>query len=1385
MRRLSDILALILAAGAATGALPARESPETLGERVLAEHAESLGLDASRLAWQETRTVGTLRHLRYQQFHAGFPVEGAIVTLTLGPGGALIALVSRAVPAIDLDPGGPRLSREEARACALRDSGAGNARGIVWWEERLAVCPRRLSGRDRDRWVWCLGLRAADPPGAWRMLVDARSGEILLRRSLVHSAGGPAADETRFRGETRGRIRTPTPYGDALTVPFPDLAITALDGEAVLASGYSDSLGRFDLGPAPAATPQVRAELAGRYASVHRGRLEAAPRVLTLEAGAAPVDVLWDSTRATPAELEVYVHLAQARARLRTGGITLPALDRPVPLVVSDSSLVCNALTYTVPDAPWIRFAAAGGGCSEMGRLADVVAHEYAHLIALYAYQPDWAPDSLLEGFADFFAASLADTSRVGRDWRGPGTWLRDLAHERRYPVSPDCATSDYCIGALVGGALWDMRASLIASSADRTSAIALAERLFLRMLLARPDDFQTCVLYLLLQDDDDGDPGNGTPHLDAIAGAFERHGLGDFGVQLSHVPLADTDPQEGVRAVTVTTGSVYPIDPEGARLHYRIDDGPFQVATLTAEGRDLRGALPGGPADVTVRYYLTAVDRAGHAASLPAGAPTECFAYRIGSDVTPPSIRHLAPPALAPGPPGFWVAARVADERGDLRSALVDASLERDGSISESTWVLVPKAPDDPAHAGLLEAFAGLGELRAGDRLRYRLRAYDDPPASNRRDFPTEGEITIPVFRGAMWDFETEPSDFVLSGDWAWRPLPRESLGGAERIPSGARCAGLVPASRATSAQSLRLPPIDLAGWSGARLEGLLHFRAPGLHAGGRVEVSANGGEHWSAVTPVGGYPGEAWIDSNGDGFYDSIVPAWTDSSASWERFVVPLDVPSGPVLVRFVVWTDPDSGPQVWYLDDLGLLEAPARGAPRSPAASQGMDERVGLSWLAPHDSGPDLLGYRVYRGGRPGDYSPQPLVPGPISATAWVDDAVTNGEQYHYAVAALWPDGEGPRSDDAAGCPYRPVWNGPEGVVAITGSDETGSDTLWIANHGTGTLRLGFLLADEGETLTDRRLLGTVPAPSLGFTRLATDPRDAVAPDLRSLAYRTVSGNLVFRVGTHGPLPDPRTAFTLRLFLDTDLSPATGLPENGLGAEFVVVLGRWIHDQTEGAALGYVLNERLEYVVPPSFLFLHEGFDSLEVAVPLGAIGDPTRFACAVLAEADRLPDAPRVSWLSFSPRGGAAEPDAPFPLALAYDLRGAAGLEHRAQILVETNDVSDPVPAIAITVRRGPPEVIGALRLDPPYPNPARSGATLRLLVPQGVAWSADILDVTGRRVRHLAQEPAGAPGLRVLRWDGRRDDATRAESGVYYIWVRGGGARTARTILVVR
>jgi hypothetical protein len=96
-----------------------------------------------------------------------------------------------------------------------------------------------------------------------------------------------------------------------------------------------------------------------------------------------------------------------------------------------------------------------------------------------------------------------------------------------------------------------------------------------------------------------------------------------------------------------------------------------------------------------------------------------------------------------------------------------------------------------------------------------------------------------------------------------------------------------------------------------------------------------------------------------------------------------------------------------------------------------------------------------------------------------------------------------------------------------------------------------------------------------------------------------------------------------------------------------------------------------------------------------------------------------------------------------------------------------------------VERGP-----SLWLSAPEPNPGRTSVQLRLRLPNSAPVTAEVLDLSGRRVRMLAYGTFDA-GEHSLVWDGRDRDGNEAGAGVYFVRVSIPGTRFTRRIVRVR
>lgn len=1346
------------------GRLPVRGERDRFVSRWLDGPAAELGVRGADVARRDVRRAGHLTHEFYEQTHAGLPVIGSRLALTFGADGSLLHMDTRLPGELGL-VGEPRLSRAQAesRACA----GLAPPEAVAWHAGELAVLPAVFSGLAGDRVVWRLSAVTGPDPLGWRILVDARSGEILERRPLVHSVDGrqaPAAGG--FTGNVTGWLHTPTPWSAYRRVALADELVALLSGSSLLEQQYTDANGDFRFEADPGYQRTLRLLLAGRYARVHIGDRQGTVPALELLPAQHGLTVEWDSLAASPAALAAYVHLQTAHNRLVRIDPGFTWLDRPVPVVVDDASASCNAYAYIDPQDPWLRFFVGHLQCANTARLADVVYHEYGHLATAYAYYPEDAPAPLHEAFSDYFAATIADTSAIGWHLFGPGAPpLRNLDNDLAWPVSEPCAASPHCLGLLLGSALWDLRTGLITSLGDTARAVGRADSLFHFMRAAKPQDFDACLVQLILQDDDDLDLSNGTPHLETIAAAFARHNIGDFSVHALHTVPPDIEDTTATTPIDVAIRSIYPPAPGGVRIHYALGDLERTCAMTLVPGSDrvYRWELPPQPAGTTLRYYITAEDIHGGHTTVPAGAPEAQLAVMIGPDLVAPTITHEQPSPPAAGQTGVWVAATVRDNSGPVASVSVQGTLGTPTGSQSVATALVPRSPEDSLYTG----FLATGALAAGDTLRYHIEALDQARVPNASRFPAQQEILLRALSGTYWDLEDAPPGFVLSGDWARGDVAGDPVHAA----SGTGLLATQPAGRYTAdtRSYAVLPELNLSDWSHGWLEFASWYRTEEGYDGGWIEASTNGGQVWHPLIPAGGYPGIIPYDADGIGGAETEIAAFTGDSGAWQRVLVPLDALVGStVRLRLVFDSDELFEAAGWYVDDLKVLASQALIPPTSLVATSGEDERVALRWVAPagiDEAAAGFAGYNIYRGTSSGDYAASPLNATPHRAHWWYDAHLENGASYYYAVTSVFDAGESAPSREAVGYPYRAVLGGDaagEGVFAQLQGSATGRDTLWIANAGTGELSLELFATSAAHTWEEARPQFDL-TPSSTFRTVARDPAgDAAEPDLLRLACRSTGDHLQLRIGCGGPLPDPRSAFTLAVFLDTDLKRATGIPGPNCGGEIVVVLGQDAYRRL--GQVDVVIDGQGRVLGRPSHLILQAGLDSIEVAVPLAMIGAPDRVGIGIALGSEGLlpdpswlhaggsPPAARVlspgalqdvlpgplapPWLACAAPHAVVRPGAPWGLPLAFDFTGLSEDEYEAQIWIASND-----PGAS---RRAIPVVVALSNL------PAEGLA----------AWSATS-EPAGLRLAWAPADPAAFVGFLLARWEGTLDEEDRA------------------------
>ena len=146
-------------------------------------------------------------------------------------------------------------------------------------------------------------------------------------------------------------------------------------------------------------------------------------------------------------------------------------------------------------------------------------------------------------------------------------------------------------------------------------------------------------------------------------------------------------------------------------------------------------------------------------------------------------------------------------------------------------------------------------------------------------------------------------------------------------------------------------------------------------------------------------------------------------------------------------------------------------------------------------------------------------------------------------------------------------------------------------------------------------------------------------------------------------------------------------------------------------------------------------------------------------------------PSLAWLSVAPSAGTVEPLGAAVLDVTMDASNLTEGVYYANVSLATNDPSNPVVVVPVTLTVTPVTGIGdeqprGVVFFGAVPNPFNPMTSLRFSLPRDGYVDLKIYDVAGRLVRTLASgsRPAGANDVR---WNGTDDTNHAVASGTYF------------------
>ena len=449
--------------------------------------------------------------------------------------------------------------------------------------------------------------------------IDMTDGSVVMRTNRVMHHG-PESKVRRMgqrvpdQGEPNlERAYLPSVHGqvDAMVHPsYPNddpqsMGMPHLEVVVGSDTSYTDAMGTFTTS-AEGSYPGTPIRLQGHYATVFT-ELETPSDSVDLVEGfnllSAPGNVK---------EASAYLNTNRIHDHMKQWMPEFLDLDWSLPVNI-DVVGECNAFY----DGESINFYDQGGGCAPSSLVADVVFHEYGHAINDWFYQSffmGFNNGAMNEGYADFWAMSLADVAIIGQ-----GLYEDDSDGLRRYDQNPKVYPDDlvgqvHADGEIICGAWYDTHL-LMGGDWDQTLTLFIDAYPGLQATLSNGQEGQAysdVLLDVLQADDDDGNVLNGTPNALAILEGFAMHGITLFSyAEIEHNPV-EFSPADSDILIEAQLDAPFPYSVyfDAIQLHFRTSsDDDYDVVELTQDDSGFSCLLPGMPAGTVVEYYLDVVD--------------------------------------------------------------------------------------------------------------------------------------------------------------------------------------------------------------------------------------------------------------------------------------------------------------------------------------------------------------------------------------------------------------------------------------------------------------------------------------------------------------------------------------------------------------------------------------------------------------------------------------------------------------------------------------------------------------------------------------------------------------------------------------------------------
>ena len=510
---------------------------EEASMKFIRENADVINVNPDNLKLQRKDLADGKWFVTYKQYYNGVEVLLSDVQLVIYKTGKVMTFSSKYFNDINISTIA-ELTHKSAKTFASTNLSVKSNNATMSLNEKPMILPIESEAGVSYKLVY--QYKVQNGINRFMSYVDANSGEALWRYNTTSNAD--------INLSASGAVKQNRYVGSLGEVALPNMNVTVGSQSITL-----DTNGKYSL-PFTASS-SVSASLSGKYVKVISVGERSSAKFTGTISSAGDFNILFNDNNSHRYERNMFYYANHLIDFFHKLDPSMKVLEKQfyVELQYETDADQTGPNAYSTGDT--IVFLDVHLNTNRMADIPGVYFHEFGHSVNKLFYDArnnnsGMINDACNEGTADITSAMILDDRQIGHGYVYPDTnaFLRDCKNSRKYP--DDVVGESHNDGQILSGAFWDLK-----ELTDIETLRKLAH--YARYSMPDGTDFGTAAFAwfkaVLVADDNDGNLGNGTPHMKQIVTAFNNHNIGlnyFFTNALVHTALKDAS----------ADGNAYPV---------------------------------------------------------------------------------------------------------------------------------------------------------------------------------------------------------------------------------------------------------------------------------------------------------------------------------------------------------------------------------------------------------------------------------------------------------------------------------------------------------------------------------------------------------------------------------------------------------------------------------------------------------------------------------------------------------------------------------------------------------------------------------------------------------------------------------------------------------